>query len=336
MSRLYSPSVITISASRLASRIDALARFGGLPGGGVTRPCWSPQHEEARAWLTGEMRAAGLETWVDRAGNVFGARGIQAFSADGGAVLTGSHIDTVPEGGILDGALGVLAGLEALQTIREAQAPHRRPLAVAAWSDEEGRYGSLFGSRAFCGRLDLTRVEAMTAVDGERLVDAMARAGFDPRRVGEATAPAGAVAAYVELHIEQGPRLEEAGIPIGVVDSIVGVRRTRVALVGQADHAGTTPMDRRRDGFLAAAEYALKARELVVKHGGGKNVTNVGVVRVHPGVTNIVPARGELVHELRGPDPETLAGRHRPPVSPPRPRARPPGVHVQVQPTSAA
>src|SRR5439155_580448 len=125
---------------------------------------------------------------------------------------------TVTEGGILDGALGVLAGLEALQTIREAQAPHRRPLAVAAWSDEEGRYGSLFGSRAFCGRLDLTRVEAMTAVDGERLVDAMARAGFDPRRITEATAPAGAVAAYVELHIEQGPRLEEAGIPIGGVD----------------------------------------------------------------------------------------------------------------------
>src|SRR5256712_8999169 len=152
----------------------------------------------------------------------------------------------------------------------------------------------------------------MAAVDGERLVDAMARAGFDARRVAEAQAPAGAVAAYVELHIEQGPRLEEAGIPIGVVGSIVGLRRTRVAFVRQADHAGPTPMERRRDGFLAAAEYALKARELVVKHGGGKSVTNIGVVRVHPGVTNIVPARGELVHELRGPDPETLAGVDRP------------------------
>ena len=205
-----------ISLARLRSRVETLARFGALSGGGVTRPCWSPQHEEARAWLLGEIRAAGLEAWVDPAGNVFGAVGTRAFGADAPAVLTGSHIDTVPEGGILDGALGVLAGLEALQTIREAQAPHRSPLAVAAWSDEEGRYGSLFGSRVFCGRLDLTRVEAMTAVDGERLVDAMARAGFDPRRITEATAPAGAVAAYVELHIEQGPRLEEAGIPIGV------------------------------------------------------------------------------------------------------------------------
>src|SRR5881396_1657941 len=177
MSRLYSPSVITISASRLTSRIEALARFGGLPGGGVTRPCWSPPHEEARAWLTGEMRAAGLETWVDSAGNVFGALGIRALAADGGAVLTGSHIDTVPEGGILDGALGVLAGLEALQTIREAKAPHRGPLAVAAWSDEEGRYGSLFGSRAFCGLLE-GNVDEMAAPDGTRLVDAMAHAGF--------------------------------------------------------------------------------------------------------------------------------------------------------------
>src|SRR5256885_1771391 len=155
----------------------------------------------------------------------------RASGADAPAVLTGSHIDTVPEGGILDGALGVLAGLEALQTIREAQAPHRRPLAVAAWSDEEGRYGSLFGSRAFCGRLDLTRVEAMTAVDGERLIDAMARAGFDPRRVGEATAPVGAVAAYVELHIEQGPRLEDTGIPTCVVDAIIGDRRNRLTIV---------------------------------------------------------------------------------------------------------
>ena len=327
--------MITVSASRLQSRIEALAGFGALPGGGVTRPCWSPQHEQARAWLTRELSAAGLETWVDRAGNVFGGLGLHAFGADAPAVLTGSHIDTVPEGGILDGALGVLAGLEALETIREANAPHRRPLAVAAWSDEEGRYGSLFGSRTFCGRLDLTRVEAMAAVDGERLVDAMARAGFDARRVAEAQAPAGAVAAYVELHIEQGPRLEEAGIPIGIVDSIVGVRRTRVAFVGQADHAGTTPMERRRDGFLGAAEYALKARDLVVKHGGGKSVTNIGVVRVHPGVTNIVPARGELVHEMRGPDAETLARLDRRAVALARSVARRRGLEVEIQPMSA-
>ena len=239
----------------------------------MTRPCWSPPHEEARAWLLGELRAAGLEAWVDIAGNVFGATGIRALSPEAPIVLTGSHIDTVPEGGILDGA----------------------------------------------------RIDEMVAVDGVRLVDAMARAGFDAHRAPEARAPAGAVNAYVELHIEQGARLEEAGIPIGVVETIVGVRRSRVVFVGQADHAGTTPMDRRRDAFLAAADYALRVREHVVTRGSGVSVTNFGVVHVHPGASNIVPGRAELVHEMRDPDVAVLerlaeecaamarevAGRHR-------------------------
>src|SRR5947209_8248362 len=216
------PTVISISLPRLTSRINTLARFGGLPGGGVTRMCWSPPHEEARAWLLGEMRAAGLETWVDPAGNTFGATGICALLPETPAIVTGSHIDTVPEGGILDGALGVLAGLQCLHTIREAAIRPARPLAVAAWSDEEGRYGSLFGSRAFCGRLDPAAIPSMAAVDGDRLVEAMGRAGFDAHRAPEAAAPPGGVAAYVELHIEQGARLEEAGIPIGVVETIVG------------------------------------------------------------------------------------------------------------------
>src|SRR5438046_5681267 len=117
-----------------------------------------------------------------------------------------------------------------------------------------------------------------------------------------AAAPRGSGAAYVELHIEQGPRLEEASIPIGVVEAIVGVRRARVVFHGQADHAGTTPMERRRDAFLAAADYALRARELVVSRGGARAVTNIGVVQVHPGASNIVPGRAELVHEMRDPD----------------------------------
>lgn len=298
--------MVTISLPRLRSRIEALARFGGLPGGGVTRPAWSPSYEEARAWLMSEMRAAGLAPWVDGAGNTFGGLGAEGFHGEAPVALTGSHIDTVPEGGILDGALGVVAGLECLHTIAEHGLARGRPLVVAAWVDEEGRYGSLFGSRAFCGLLDGARIPEMASVDGERLVDAMARAGFDAGQVLSAQAPRGAVASYVELHIEQGPRLEEAGIPIGVVESIVGVRRTRLTFQGQADHAGTTPMERRRDGFLAGAEYATRARDLVVKRGGGRSVTNVGVVYVHPGVTNVVPARCELVHEMRSPDAATL------------------------------
>src|SRR5262245_56772077 len=212
--------MLAVSLPRLRSRIETLARFGGLPGGGVTRPAWSPAYEEARGWLMAEMRAIGLATWIDPAGNTFGGLGADGVRAARPVVLTGSHIDTVPEGGVLDGALGVLAGLECLHAVREAGLTPRRPLAVAAWIDEEGRYGSLFGSRAFCGNLDAARIGEMTAVDGERLIDVMKRAGFDPSRVPEAKAPVGSVAAYVELHIEQGPRLEEAGIPIGVVEAI--------------------------------------------------------------------------------------------------------------------
>jgi N-carbamoyl-L-amino-acid hydrolase len=298
--------MIRVARGRLESRIAALARFGALPGGGVTRPAWSPPHEEARAWLVAEMRAAGLATWIDPAGNVFGALGAESLSAENPLVLTGSHIDTVPEGGILDGALGVLAGLECLETIGRAGLRPGRPLGVVAWSDEEGRYGSLFGSRAFCGNLDVARLPEMASVDGERLVEAMGRAGFDAHRAGDARAPAGAVASYVELHIEQGPRLEEAGIAIGVVESIVGVRRVRVVVRGQADHAGTTPMERRRDAFLAAADYALRARDLVATRGSPASVTNIGVVQVYPGASNIVPGRAELVHETRDPDPAVL------------------------------
>ena len=324
-----------VSLSRLRTRIEALARFGALPGGGVTRSMWSPAYEDARKWLIGEIRAAGLEPWVDTAGNVFGGLGMSAFSTANPAVVTGSHVDTVPEGGILDGALGVLAGLEALHAIRESGTSHRRPLAVAAWSDEEGRYASLFGSRAFCGKLDVARLPEMAASDGEKLVDAMARAGFDAMRSPEARVDPAAVAAYVELHIEQGPRLEELGVPIGVVQAIVGVRRTWVVFTGQADHAGTTPMERRRDGFLAAAEFALKARDLVVKRGSGRSVTNFGVVKVHPGVGNIVPARGELLHEMREPDPAVLDRLARECASLARRVAKKRGVQVEFRPVSA-
>jgi N-carbamoyl-L-amino-acid hydrolase len=297
--------VIAITPARLRARVETLARFGALPAGGVTRPCWSTPHEEARAWLLAELRAAGLQAWVDPAGNVFGAAGMRGFSAEQPAVLTGSHIDTVPEGGILDGALGVLAGLEVLQTIVEATATHRLPLAVAAWSDEEGRYGSLFGSRAFCGRLDLLRVEDMVAVDGERLVDAMARAGFDARRAGEATAPAGSVAAYVELHIEQGPRLEEEGLEVGVVEGIVAISWSRLTIHGVQDHAGPTPMRIRHDALVAAAAVVTGVRR-IARELGGDLVTTVGSLTVSPNIVNAIPGKVSLSIDTRDPRDEAL------------------------------
>jgi beta-ureidopropionase / N-carbamoyl-L-amino-acid hydrolase len=316
-----------ISLPRLRSHIETLSRFGRNPQGqGITRSCWSPAYEEARAWLLGKMKEAGLDTSVDPAGNTFGRLG-----GGGPTVMTGSHIDTVPQGGPLDGALGVLAGLECLQTIREAKIQTRLPLTVAAWSDEEGRYGSLFGSRAFTGKLDPKVIPTLRAADGERLVDAMARAGFDARQAPKARCDPRALASYVELHIEQGPHLEAGRVPIGVVEGIVGIRRYRLTFVGQPDHAGTTPMAWRKDAFLAAADYALRAREHVVKKGSGRSVTNFGRIELQPGVSNIVPARAVLLQEVRELDPRSLARLDRDCLALCRSVARRRGLRVQVE-----
>jgi len=318
---------VAISLPRLKHHIETLSSYGRNPDGrGITRSCWSPAHEQARAWLLDRMKSAGLETRVDSAGNTFGRLGGQ-----GGAVLTGSHIDTVPEGGPLDGALGVLAGLECLQTIKEAGVAIRRPLAVVAWSDEEGRYGSLFGSRAFTGKLELDKVPSLRAVDGEALVDAMARAGYDASRVGEARCDPRTIHSYVELHIEQGPHLEAARLPIGLVEGIVGIRRNRLTFIGEPDHAGTTPMAWRKDAFLAACEYALKAREHVVRKGGGRSVTNFGRIELAPGVSNIVPARAVLLQEMRELDARILARLDRECAALARTVSRRRGLRVEIE-----
>jgi N-carbamoyl-L-amino-acid hydrolase len=318
---------ITVSLPRLKSHIEALSRFGKNPDGqGITRSCWSPAHEQARAWLLGRMKEAGLTTRVDPAGNTFGRLG-----GDGPTVMTGSHIDTVPQGGPLDGALGVLAGLECLHAIKEAGIETRLPLTVAAWSDEEGRYGSLFGSRAFTGRLDPKAIVSLQAADGERLVDAMTLAGFDALEVPKAKCDPRTLSAYVELHIEQGPHLEAARIPIGLVEGIVGIRRNRLTFIGEPDHAGTTPMAWRKDAFLAAAEYALKAREHIVKKGSGKSVTNFGRIELAPGVSNIVPARAVLLQEMRELDARVLARLDRECLALARSVVRRRGLRVKVE-----
>jgi N-carbamoyl-L-amino-acid hydrolase len=300
------PDELRIDLGRLRGDIEALAAIGKDPTGGISRPAWSPAHEEARAWLLGRLREAGLAARVDPAGNIFGRLGDGAPSTP--VVMTGSHIDTVPRGGPLDGALGVLAGLECLRTLAAAGVPLTRALEVAAFTDEEGRFYGFFGSRAMTGSLDRALAARLTDPAGLPLPEAMRGAGFDLARAPEARREPGEIAAYVELHIEQGPWLETVGVPIGVVEGIVGIRRFRLTFVGQPDHAGTTPMDRRRDAFFTAAEYATKSRDLVVRGGQGVAVTTIGVVDVRPGVPNIVPERAALLQELRDVDPARLDG----------------------------
>ncbi len=296
-----STAALRIDLGRLRADIEALARIGVDPEGGISRPAWSPAFLEAQQWLVERCRAAGLMTRVDPAGNVVGRLG------DGEpVVLTGSHIDTVPRGGPLDGALGVLAGLECLRTIAAAGVRPGRALEVAAFTDEEGRFYGFFGSRAMTGSLDTVLAARLADPTGLPLPEAMRGAGFELARAPEALRDPRTIGAYVELHIEQGPWLEGEGVPIGVVGGIVGIRRRRLTFVGQPDHAGTTPMDRRRDAFLTAAEYATKSRETVVRVGAGRSVTTIGVVEVWPGVPNIVPARARLLQEIRDPDPAVL------------------------------
>ena len=292
---------LRIDLGRLRRDVEALAAIGRDPTGGISRPAWSPAHEEARAWLLAQLRAAGLAARVDSAGNVFGRLG------EGTAVvMTGSHIDTVPRGGPLDGALGVLAGLECLRTVAASGIRPLPALEVAAFTDEEGRFYGFFGSRAMTGSLDRMLAERLADPAGLALPEAMRRAGFDLARAPEARRAPAEIVAYIELHIEQGPWLEAENVPIGVVEGIVGIRRFRLTFVGQPDHAGTTPMDRRKDAFLTAAEYATKSRELVVRGGEGRAVTTIGVVDVRPGVSNIVPERAALLQELRDSEPAVL------------------------------
>jgi N-carbamoyl-L-amino-acid hydrolase len=295
---------LRIDLARLRQDIEALAAIGQDPAGGISRPAWSPAHEDGRTWLLGRLQEAGLAARVDAAGNVLGRLGDASPGTP--VVMTGSHIDTVPRGGPLDGALGVLAGLECLRTVRAAGVRLVRPLEVAAFTDEEGRFYGFFGSRAMTGSLDQALAARLSDPTGLPLPEAMRRAGFDLGRASEARRPAGEIAAYVELHIEQGPWLEAEDLPIGVVEGIVGIRRFRLTFVGQPDHAGTTPMDRRRDAFFTAAEYATKSRDLIVRGGAGRAVTTIGVVDVRPGVPNIVPERAALLQELRDPDPVVL------------------------------
>ena len=317
---------LRIDLGRLRRDIEALAAIGRDPTGGISRPAWSPAHEEARAWLLGQLRAAGLAARVDPAGNVFGRLGEGTL-----AVLTGSHIDTVPRGGPLDGALGVLAGLECLRTVAASGIRPARALEVAAFTDEEGRFYGFFGSRALTGSLDRILAERLTDPTGLALPEAMRRAGFDLARAPEARRDPGEIAAYVELHIEQGPWLEAEDVPIGVVEGIVGIRRFRLTFVGEPDHAGTTPMDRRKDAFLTAAEYAAKSRELVVRDGQGRAVTTIGVVDVRPGVPNIVPERAVLLQELRDPDPALLERLARRTLQAARRVARRRGLALEVE-----
>jgi hydantoinase/carbamoylase family amidase len=293
--------VVRINIERLRRDIEELGRIGCDAGGAVSRPSFSRADLEARAWLKKRLEEAGLAVRQDGAGNIFGR-----LEGQGKPVMTGSHIDTVIRGGMFDGAVGVLAGLEGLRQIRENALSHTRPLEVAAFSDEEGSLtGDFLGSRAFTGRLNTELIERGLTQIGPPLSEILQGTEFTIQSILEANRVKPGVEAFLELHIEQGSLLDEEGIPVGLVDRISGKRYRLCSFVGQASHAGTTPLELRRDAFLGLADFALKSTQHVATRHYGSMVT-VGKVTVHPGSFSIVPAQADFTLEFRSASPETL------------------------------
>ena len=246
---------LRVNGARLISRLERLAEAGARPDGGVCRLALSEADGQGRDLVAGWMRELGLAVTIDAIGNVVGLRrGLE----DGAPVMMGSHIDTVRTGGRYDGALGVLAGLEVVQSLDEAGVVTRRPLAVAFFTNEEGArfQPDMFGSLVFTGALPLGQALATVGVDGTLAGEELARIGY----AGEAPVGRPNVRAYVELHVEQGPTLEAEGYAIGAVEGVQGISWTELTLSGQSNHAGTTPMRMRRDAGYVAAEIAAFAR----------------------------------------------------------------------------
>ena len=285
-----------IDGARLWSELTALASILDEGSAPFTRRAFGRAYSEARDWLTGRMEEAGLSVRRDAAGSVVGSIG---GAQDIPPIALGSHIDTVEGGGRFDGTLGVLAAVEVARTLADAGETLDHPLEIIDFTAEEPNpYGSsCVGSRAWAGSLDQRLLE-LTDVAGETLADALPRGGGDPARIDEARREPGSLAAYLELHIEQGPVLERDDVAVGIVTGIVAIKRVSVILTGHASHAGTTPMDARRDALAAAAELVLAVESAGVAS-GGELVATVGKAHIEPNAPNVIAGRVEVSVEVR-------------------------------------
>jgi len=295
-----------MSARDVIANLRELADLTSTPDG-AQRLAWGPVWREARHWFNGKLAVLGITPEIDAAGNSWATlRG-----ASDRTVIIGSHLDSVPNGGWLDGALGVMAGYEALRMFTNQRPP--LTIKVVDWADEEGaRFGrSLLGSSAAAGALKIGEVEHLADKDGTRLVDALRENGVELTRMHESQAFLKAIdaAAYLELHIEQGPVLEAINTPTGVVLGTFGVERHLLRFSGQAAHSGSTPIPMRRDAFLAAAESALAFREIATSHTtpAARVVCTVGTVKVEPGIVTAVPGACEISLDQRALDASVLA-----------------------------
>ena len=298
-----------VDGARLRADLQALSRLGANPSGdGITRTGFSREDGLARDWYAGRVRASGLDLTEDGLGNTF------AFDPDADqtvpGVWSGSHLDTVPRGGAFDGAVGAVAALEVLRRAKELGLRPQRPLRAVVFSDEEGNYGSLLGSTGLCRGWSRAELDAMTGRDGDRLTDALAAWGHAQGDPTATRLEPGALHAFVELHIEQGPVLEAAGTQIGVVTAIVGIGGGRMRFTGRTDHAGTTPMTARADALVAAGEFVSRVPGVARAAGPGA-VATCGFVHATPGAANVVAGQAEVSLDFRDLSLERIAAMDR-------------------------
>lgn len=292
-------AAMKINAERLWQRLEKMTEFTD-PARPWTRRAFTERYLLGRAWLRQEMQNVGMHTRLDEAGNLIGS--LPGSEPHLPPLATGSHIDTVTSGGRYDGILGVLAALEAVQSLREANITLRHGIEVIDFlSEEPSDYGvSCIGSRGMVGQLTPDMLD-FKEPSGERLYDALRRMGGEPEALVEPLRQPSDIAAFVELHIEQGRVLEKHQLPIGVVNNIVGIHRYDITVTGQADHAGTTPMDLRRDALAEAAGLIQAIQRTAREQARGDHylVATVGRLNVSPNASNAIPERVEMVLELR-------------------------------------
>jgi beta-ureidopropionase / N-carbamoyl-L-amino-acid hydrolase len=283
---------LSVNEARLENRIAELAKFGANPEGGVSRVAFSAADIAGREYISKLMREAGLVVRVDTAGNIIGRR--EGSDPKLPAIMTGSHIDSVPAGGNYDGDVGVLGAIEVAQVLHERGVRLRHPLEIVSFTDEEG---GLIGSLAMTGRIEPAALDVMSH-SGKTIREGIRAVGGAPDRLEQSVRKPGELKAFIELHIEQGAVLDEGDIDIGVVEGIVGIRWWDVTIDGVANHAGTTPMNRRRDALLSAAEFALAVNRVATSV-PGRQVATVGRIRSEPGAPNVIPGRVVMSLEIR-------------------------------------
>lgn len=287
---------IKINADRLKEDIEHLATIGRQEDHGIYRMAFSEGDMLGRAWFKEKIIESGLELHEDGAGNIYGRLG---WDSKRPGVMTGSHLDTVPGAGHLDGALGVMAGLECLRCIKQENLALQYPLEVVAFTDEEGRFGGMLGSQALTGQLSPETIHNAVDLEGVSLTQAMHEVGYDSLNALHARRSPDSIHAFIELHIEQGPILDQMGFSVGVVDAIAGLFKWDISLTGVPNHAGTTPMHLRNDAFQGLSEFASQIQRILDENGGERSVATIGRVELSPGAANVVPGRVDFSLEAR-------------------------------------